>query len=62
MAEMERQYLLRLLTESGGSITQAGRLSGLSRQRLYALLKRNGISRSWPAGNSPAEETQDSDV
>ncbi|MFV0421461.1 sigma-54-dependent transcriptional regulator [Oleidesulfovibrio sp.] len=56
MTEMERHYLLKLLDEADGNISQAGRISGLSRQRLYALLKRNGINRAWPQGNSGAEE------
>jgi two-component system NtrC family response regulator len=39
----EREYLTDLLRTSGGRVGDACRLSGLSRARLYALLKKNGI-------------------
>lgn len=45
LAELERQYLGDLMSISGGDIPAACDLSGLSRARLYALLKQYGISR-----------------
>jgi len=40
---MDRLYLERLLEQSGGAPREACRLSGLSRSRLYALLKEHGL-------------------
>jgi two-component system NtrC family response regulator len=40
----ERQYLQDLLYQTKGSIREACRVSGLSRSRLYALLKEHGLS------------------
>jgi len=42
LAEAERRYLNNLMALSGGDIKAACRLSGLSRSRLYALLKQYG--------------------
>jgi len=36
----ERQYLQNLLSRTGGDFNEAYRLSGLSRSRLYTLLKK----------------------
>ena len=44
MAEMERKYLKDLLTMTQGNISDALRISGLSRSRLYGLLKKYQIS------------------
>ena len=41
---MERGYLQELLRRSEGNIPEACRLSGLSRSRLYALLRAHGIT------------------
>ncbi len=41
----EQQYLEKLLLEAQGSIKEACRLSGLSRTRLYVLMKEHGVSR-----------------
>lgn len=38
----EREYTHRLLSHSEGNIMEAGRLSGLSRTRLYQLIKKYG--------------------
>jgi DNA-binding NtrC family response regulator len=46
MAAAEEQYLEKLMARSGGDIAAACRISGLSRPRLYALLKKYGISRA----------------
>lgn len=42
--DMERVYLQELLRRSDGKIPEACRLSGLSRSRLYALLKTHGLT------------------
>lgn len=44
---IERDYLVRLLRTSGGRVTRAGQMAGLSRQRLYALLRKHGMVRQW---------------
>ena len=41
--DMERLYLERLLAQSESSVATACRISGLSRSRLYALLKEHGL-------------------
>jgi two-component system, NtrC family, response regulator len=41
---IEKQYLLRLMTESSEDIEKACRLSGLRRSRLYGLLKIHDLS------------------
>jgi two-component system NtrC family response regulator len=46
LLEAGRRYFGRLMMTSGGDIREACRLSGLSRARLYALLKSHGIARS----------------
>ena len=45
MAELERWYLKNLMSLSKDDIPTACRLSGLSRPRLYALLKERGVER-----------------
>lgn len=42
---IEKQYLDRLIDQTGGAIEQACLISGLSQSRLYALLKKHGVSR-----------------
>lgn len=42
---MEREYLLELMRQTGGNVQQGCRLSGLSTSRLYALLKKHNITR-----------------
>ncbi len=42
--EVERQYLKDLIEHTGGDIQQACHTSGLSRSRLYSLLKKYGLS------------------
>ncbi len=44
VAEAEREYLIRLLKSSGGDVKEACRISDISRPRLYALLKKYGLS------------------
>jgi two-component system NtrC family response regulator len=45
IAEAEQQYLYDLMSLTGGDIKEACKISGLSRPRLYALLKKYHISR-----------------
>ncbi|MFH1231009.1 MAG: sigma 54-interacting transcriptional regulator, partial [Planctomycetota bacterium] len=42
--EVKKEYIIRLLTETKGNITEAVRLSGLSSAGFYKLLKTYGIS------------------
>ncbi len=44
VAEAERQYLEELMAHTDGNIKEACEVSGLSRSRLYGLLKEHGIS------------------
>jgi two-component system NtrC family response regulator len=44
LADVERQYLKDLMEHTRGDIHQACQTSGLSRSRLYSLLKKYGIS------------------
>ena len=46
--EIEKDYLRRLMALTGMDIKEACRISGLSRSRLYALLKRHEIVRNLP--------------
>jgi two-component system NtrC family response regulator len=43
--QVEQTYLERLMREAEGSIKQACNLSGLSRTRLYVLMKEHGVSK-----------------
>jgi len=45
MAQVERDYLETLMDVTDWNIPKSREISGLSRQRLYALLKRYGITR-----------------
>ena len=45
--EHKRAYLLALLAHVQGSVPEAARIAGLSRQRLYTLLRDHGITRQW---------------
>lgn len=51
LERLEREYLTRLMQESGGDIRRACSIAGLSRQRLYALLKQYGIAREQVPGS-----------
>lgn len=42
--EFTRAYLRRVLTLTGGNVSQAARLAGRNRTDLYKLLRRTGIS------------------
>jgi len=46
VSEAEKHYLENLLESTGGNIREACRVSGISRPRLYALLKKHGITKS----------------
>ena len=43
---MDRQYLMELMSLTGGNIKEACRVSGLSRSRLYDLLKYHDVMNS----------------
>ncbi|MFW5837774.1 MAG: sigma 54-interacting transcriptional regulator, partial [Desulfovibrionaceae bacterium] len=45
MTQVERDYLQRLMAETGWDVPAACQTAGLSRQRLYALLKEHGLRR-----------------
>ncbi|WP_028585146.1 sigma-54-dependent transcriptional regulator [Desulfogranum mediterraneum] len=47
-SRFEEGYLHRLLAQTQGNISEAGRVSGLSRTRLYQLLKKYQLSLSTP--------------
>ena len=46
MARIEKDYLASLLRRTNGEVGEACRISGLSRSRLYTLLKKYGIKPS----------------
>ena len=46
LEDLERHYLQRLMDTAGDDMARACALSGLSRARLYALLKERGLGRS----------------
>ena len=64
-ARLDRFYLSQLLTVSEGHMERALVLSGLSRARLYALLRQHGLSRTATGGEArpcptaPAEPESD---
>jgi len=43
LVRLEKEYLVSLLQAAAGNISEACRVSGLSRSRLYTLLKKHGI-------------------
>lgn len=45
-AQAEKEYLLELMEVTQENIPEACRISGLSQSRLYALLKKNAVSRT----------------
>ncbi len=45
--QVEKGYLHHLLLHSEGNITKAARMAGMSRQRLYALLRKHRMVRQW---------------
>ena len=42
---MEAQYTAELMTQCNGNVAQACRISGLSRARIYQLMKKHGLNR-----------------
>ncbi|MBW1741266.1 MAG: hypothetical protein JRJ42_09075 [Deltaproteobacteria bacterium] len=46
LVELEQQYLQDLISQANGDIKEACRISGLSRSRLYGLLRIHKISRT----------------
>jgi two-component system NtrC family response regulator len=49
IAELERDYLMALMASVNGDIRQACRISGLSRSRLYHLMKKYDLKRTTSA-------------
>ncbi len=45
--DYKRRYLLDLLAWAQGNVPEAAKAAGLSRQRLYTLLREHGIIRQW---------------
>jgi two-component system NtrC family response regulator len=50
LEETEKKYLRALLSLTKANIPEACRISGLSRSRLYLLLKKYNLSKSFPLG------------
>ena len=48
LEETEKKYMRELLSFTKGNIPEACRISGLSRSRLYLLLKKYNLSKSFP--------------
>jgi two-component system NtrC family response regulator len=46
LARIEKDYLASLMRQTNGEVGQACRISGLSRSRLYTLLKKHGLKPS----------------
>lgn len=53
---LEDRYCRELIDYSGGNVTAAGRVSGLSRQRLHALLRKHEITRSYTSSGACADD------
>lgn len=49
--DAERSYLDRLLRLADGNVTRASELAGISRQRLYAMMRKHGIIKVWNVRN-----------
>ena len=47
LVEHKRRYLLEVLNWTEGNIPRAAEVTGVSRQRLYRLLREHGITRRW---------------
>jgi two-component system NtrC family response regulator len=47
LAEIEEEYLRKVMSATGGNIEEACRVSGLRRSRLYELLKKRGVYRRY---------------
>ncbi len=50
LLRVEKSYLQHLLHVARGNVPLASRMAGVSRQWLYAMLRRHGISREWAVG------------
>jgi transcriptional regulator of acetoin/glycerol metabolism len=52
LAAMEKEYLQKLMHLAQGKVHEACRISGLSRSRLYGLMKKYQVSRlGWPSSS-----------
>ena len=45
IAKIEKEYLEKLIMVTKGDVKESGRISGLSRSRLYGLLKKHNIGK-----------------
>ena len=43
LRDFERQYLIRLLTQTRGNVSRAARIAGLRRTSIYKMLRRHGL-------------------
>ena len=59
LAEFERAYLTRCLSESEMNVSLASRQSGLSRKHLRTLMAKYGIRRGDTLADNDAEANQD---
>jgi two-component system NtrC family response regulator len=44
MQRMEKEYMVRLLEETQGDLTEMIRISGMGKSRIYELLEKHGLS------------------
>ncbi len=52
LSALEACYLHELLRHTAGNVSLAAQVSGLSRQRLHTLLRKHGLTRSFPLDNA----------
>ena len=55
LAEMEREYIIRVLRETGGEIGAAANRLGVQRRTLNARMRKLGISQEPPAHSMRSE-------
>jgi two-component system, NtrC family, response regulator len=53
LSEAEKKYFTRLMEITQGDVSQACKISGLGRTRLYVLLKKHGVSRKGWSNEEP---------
>jgi DNA-binding NtrC family response regulator len=54
LAEFERRYLTRLVSQSGNNISRAARIAAVDRTTLYRLMERHGLHRTLAADSPDA--------
>ncbi len=55
LEEVERSLIVKALDKAGGNKTEAARLLGVTRRRLYSMMERLGLARPDAASARPAE-------